>query len=353
MCLELFSGAGGSSLGYARAGLNIQFSIEKDFAAAQTYAQNHPNTQVWQEPIENVDFSEFKGVDILLGSPPCQPFSVAGKQLADVDNRDMIPEFTRAIRTLRPRAFIMENVAGLSTARYGVYWAQVQREWQTLGYHLHLAILDAADFGVPQRRARLFAVGFKDPRAFEFPQPIHGSRAGLLPFIKSGSVLNTLTDESLEGAIVTYAKNPVLRPSPWAGMLVNGGGRPIELDAPSPTIPASAGGNRTHIVDFGGVLLEYHRHLYAGGAVREGLVEGVRRLTLTESALLQGFSLEYQFLGAKTSQYRQIGNAVPPPLAEAMGNAVRRALEGEEYLEKYDGKTISSSLAHQFQGTLF
>lgn len=247
----------------------------------------------------------------------------------------------------------MENVAGLNTSRYEAYWVQVQREWKTLGYHLQIATLDAASFGLPQRRERLFAVGFRERRAFQFPEPTHGSSAGLLPMVKSRTVLNPFADKGLEGAIVTYAKNPVLRPSPWAGMLVNGGGRPIQLDAPSPTIPASAGGNRTHIVDFEGVLLEYHRHLCAGGAVREGLVEGVRRLTLTESALLQGFPLEYRFLGAKTSQYRQIGNAVPPPLAQAVGKAVLRALEDKPYPDLYDTENKTESRGQPVQRLLF
>jgi DNA (cytosine-5)-methyltransferase 1 len=98
-------------------------------------------------------------------------------------------------------------------------------------------------------------------------------------------------------------------------MLVNGGGRPINMREPSQTIPASAGGNRTHIVDESGVLVRYHRHLIRGGAPREGLVRGVRRLTVAESAAIQSFPLGYRFLGTQSARYRQVGNAVPPKLA--------------------------------------
>ena len=109
-------------------------------------------------------------------------------------------------------------------------------------------------------------------------------------------------------------------------MLVNGGGRPINLNEPSPTIPATAGGNRTQIVDFDGVLLEYHRYLTNGGKPKSGKVESVRRLTVRESARLQSFLDSFVFKGPKSAQYKQVCNAIPPLLAKAVGEAIYKAL---------------------------
>jgi DNA (cytosine-5)-methyltransferase 1 len=121
---------------------------------------------------------------------------------------------------------------------------------------------------------------------------------------------------------VVYAKYPDLRPSPYAGHLYNGGGRPINLSKPSHTILASAGGYKTHWVDTQDVAVEYHEHLMGGGKPRPGTVPGARRLTVEESALLQTFPRDLVFAGSRSAQYTQVGDAVPPLLAEALGRAV-------------------------------
>jgi DNA (cytosine-5)-methyltransferase 1 len=125
---------------------------------------------------------------------------------------------------------------------------------------------------------------------------------------------------------VTYAKRPQLRPSPYDGLLFNGGGRPIDLSAPARTILASAGGNKTPFYDVGEVVPLYHEHLRSGGTPREGRVPAARRLTVAECAALQSFPEDMVFVGTRSSQYTQVGNAVPPLLAEAIGRAVAAAL---------------------------
>jgi DNA (cytosine-5)-methyltransferase 1 len=126
---------------------------------------------------------------------------------------------------------------------------------------------------------------------------------------------------------VFYAKNPDLRPSPYDGHLFNGGGRPINLREPCPTILASAGGNKTHFIDSLNEVPGYHRHLMAGGRPKRGVLPGGRRLTVQESALLQTFPWRAKFYGSRSSQYAQVGNAVPPKLAANLGRAVAAALQ--------------------------
>lgn len=323
--IDIFAGAGGLSLGLHMAGWDVQIAIEVDQWAVATYKQNFPDASVINKDVCQIDFTQFQGVDLVAGGPPCQPFSVAGKQLSKADPRDMVPEFIRAVREIRPRAFLMENVSGLQTEKHQHYVHWIIQQFKALGYSVHSAVLDAASYGVPQHRDRIFFVGVPKDTWFAFPKKTHGLGTAC-PYLGSRLVLADVPEDEPNTAKVTYAKKPVLRPSPWAGMLVNGGGRPINLDEPSPTIPATAGGNRTHIIDPNGILLEYHRYLMAGGKPRSGRVEGVRRLTVRESARLQSFPDSFVFLGTKTARYRQVGNAVPPLLAQAVGAAIYKAL---------------------------
>ncbi len=316
--IDIFAGAGGLSLGLHMAGWNIVAAIEYDKQAATTYKQNFPHTEVIHSDICTVDLRQFHSIDLLAGGPPCQPFSVAGKQQAAEDARDMIPQFIRAVNEIQPKAFLMENVKGLVSTKHRKYAMGVIHQLEQLGYSVYWAVLDASQYGVPQRRERVFFIGLPKGTPFRFPEPTHGSNVSV-PFVTAREALKNVPKDDPNRAIVSYAKKPVLRPSPWAGMIINGKGRPINMDAPSPTIPATAGGNRTHIIDPEGVLFHYHRHLLSGGAPRSGRVEGVHRLGVRESARLQSFPDNFVFTGPKSRQYSQIGNAVPPLLARAVG----------------------------------
>lgn len=130
-------------------------------------------------------------------------------------------------------------------------------------------------------------------------------------------------------SIVTYARRPDLRPNPYDGHVYNGGGRPIDLSKPAPTLLASMGGNKTPWIDTLGIVPEYHAHLVSGGAPRTGQVPGARRITVEEAALLQTFPPGMYFAGRRSSCYRQIGNAVPPLLAQAIGSGLLRQLNDE------------------------
>lgn len=324
-CIDLFCGAGGLSLGLKSAGWESLLAVDFDANAIASYNRFFRNEAGRCIDVRGMDWSPFRGkVDLVAGGPPCQPFSVAGNLKADNDTRDMIPEFVRAIREIEPSVFLMENVAGLATARNMPYFQKKLDQLRKLDYSVKYQILNSAYYGVAQERLRVIVIGF---RGFDpiFPNPTHGP--GKIKTVSAGAVLKDAPADEPNRAIVTYAKNPVLRPSPWAGMLVNGGGRPINLSEPSQTIPASAGGNRTHILDHDGVLIDYHAYLMDGGHPRSGHVEGVRRLTVRESARLQSFPDDFGFCGERSSQYRQVGNAVPPLLGKAIGLELIRRIE--------------------------
>ena len=324
--IDLFAGAGGLSLGLEAAGFAPATAVEWCRDASATYTAHHPAATVIQGDISTLDFKAQRGrFALVAGGPPCQPFSVGGKRLVADDPRNGIPQFLRAVSELRPHAFLMENVAGLAVSTKRPYFRSVLGQLERLGYVTSWRVLEAADYGVPQTRRRLFVVGAKGHR-FSFPGPTHGP-ATQRPHSLAGAVVDPYRARGEpNAAIVTYARRPSLRPGAYHGHLYNGGGRPIELCRPAPTLLASMGGNKTPWLDTLGVVPEYHAHLLAGGSPRRGTVPGARRITVEEAALLQGFPAGATFAGRRSSQYRQVGNAVPPALGEVIGRALRRQL---------------------------
>lgn len=320
--IDLFCGAGGLSVGLERAGIRTVMGIDANRDALATYKSALPHAQAIEGSVVAHDFKQWRGVDIVAGGPPCQPFSNGGKRLAAKDGRDMIPHFVRAVNEIMPRAFIMENVVGLLAARNGEYLSQILRQFDTrytiTGPHL----VNAADYGVPQKRLRAVLIGSLR-RSIPIPSPTHPEGK----HVAAGDVISPGETQGVpNNSKVVYARNPDLRQSPYAGQLFNGGGRAIDLTKAAPTILASAGGNKTHFVDEMELVPEYHRHLKTGGEPREGTLNGGRRLTVKESALLQSFDFDMVFAGSKSSQYSQVGNAVPPRLAEVIGASVAAAL---------------------------
>jgi len=324
--IDLFSGAGGLTTGLKDAGFNPVMAVEIEEDASHSYIKHTPTAIMQCKDIENVDFSMFSGeVDVVVGGPPCQPFSSGGLRGAQNDMRDMVPAFMHAVEIIRPRAVLMENVPGLTVGDRKTYFQTVVNHLGSLGYHVTWKILNAAKYGVPQTRQRLFIVGFKT-RPFVFPNETHGTGTSQ-PFVTVNDILPTYQIGEMNASKVFYAKNPDLRPSPYHGQLFNGGGRPINRSEPAPTILASAGGNKTHFFDDLHIVPKYHTHLAQGGQPFTGFLPGARRLTILESALLQTFSKETVFHGSRSSQYKQIGNAVPPLLAKILGDAMVKQLE--------------------------
>lgn len=313
--IDLFAGAGGLSLGLKAAGFEAVAAVERDPDAAASYRANVPCGETIEGDAREVAFHRFAGIDLVAGGPPCQPFSIGGLRRGRGDARDLLPEFVRAVREIRPRAFLMENVPGLVGEGHLAYlretFAPLAGEYNFCGPYL----LNAADYGVPQSRRRMFLVGVRDG-IFRLPS------GDLRRAVPAGAVLTAEPQGEPNASIVTYARKPDIRPSPYHGHLFNGGGRAIDLSQPAPTMLASAGGNKTHWLDLGGHVPTYHAHLIRGGAPRVGRLPDARRLTVAECAALQTFPAGMSFAGARSSQYTQVGNAVPVRLAQAIGEAL-------------------------------
>jgi DNA (cytosine-5)-methyltransferase 1 len=280
---------------------------------------------------------------LVFGGPPCQGFSVAGKMDPDDPRSQLLWAFMQVVAMTRPQAFVCENVKALAVLDK---WAGMrQRLFQLaseLGYSYKLVVLNAADFGVPQSRERMFLIGFRDvveiddlALQFERYKTIAPTvRDILLPLGVAGSA----TNQRVCNAKVTIARNPVMRRSPYAGMLFNGQGRPLNPDGYSCALHASMGGNKTPMIDqdhcyFGqdSWVEWYHGHLMAGGAPLATAPKRLRRLTIDEAISIQTFPPDYQFMGSQSSIYRQIGNAVPCDLAQVVATVVANCLvQGEK-----------------------
>ncbi len=326
--LDLFSGPGGLSLGLQRAGFSVRAAVEFNKDAMATYLQHTSEAQHFNEDIRGVEFSQFRGkIDLVAGGPPCQPFSMGGARKSTADIRNMVPEFIRCVDEVKPYMFLMENVPGLTLSGVRPYFDGILHELAALGYHLNWSIVNSADFGVPQKRRRLFVLGCRD-RTLQLPVPTHGL-GRLHQHLRSRDLLTVEPMGIVPNSAVTFAKAPSLRPNPYAGHIYNGGGRPVDPDGPCHTILASSGGSKTHWIDTLGVAPEYHAHLLAGGMPRSGIVPGARRLTVEECAIIQTFPVDLEFCGSRSAQYTQVGDAVPPLLATAIGNAIAEQLLGQ------------------------
>lgn len=341
--VSLFSGAGGFDVGFQRAGFEIVWANDSDPDACQTY-RGSVGCHIHAGDISQIPPARFKAmrnVDVVFGGPPCQGFSVAGKMNPLDPRSNLVRTFADVVAMILPKVFVMENVKALGCLEK---WEPV-RKWlmkrfSDSGYLVDLLVLNASDFNVPQSRERVFFIGVKSPSRLQFK--IHD----LLEVLKtpSPSVRETLlllppagtgNNKPLTKAKITFASNPVMRASPYAGMLFNGAGRPLRLDGYSSTLPATMGGNKTPIVDENALrnggknwVEKYHKELLSG-AVPNPLSappSRLRRLTAREASILQTFPLEHKFHGSPSSVFRQIGNAVPCNLATAIARLIRAIL---------------------------
>ena len=338
--ISLFSGAGGLDCGFEEAGFDIVWANEFDHDAAETWRANRPESKAMVEGdindcLDKLPTSE--RIDIVFGGPPCQGFSVAGKMDPNDARSKLVFSFLDVVEKIKPKVFIMENVKalGLLDKWSAVRKALIDRA-DRLGYSVDYEVHHTFEYGVPQNRDRVIFVGVRkgmNPSAMvselrKYKATPPSARDVLLSCGEYGTDDNPQTCTST----VTLAKHPVMRKSPYAGMLVNGAGRPVNLDGLPPTLPASMGGNKTPIVDQKALndrtetnwFVRYHELLENGKATPEEtqVPSWMRRLTIKECAAIQTFPSGYRFTGPRVKQYRQIGNAVPALFASAVAKSV-------------------------------
>lgn len=304
--MEICAGAGGQAIGLEMAGFETKCAVEIDPNACATLRHNRPAWNVLETDVRDIDGKLFRGVDLFAGGVPCPPFSIAGKQLGANDERDLFPEALRLIRECQPKAIMLENVRGFASSKFDRYRQKLIKELNNLGYEVSWQVLNASSFGVPQLRPRFVLVGLKPQYAqyFRWPRPI----------TKVTTVGETIAD--------------LLGENGWKGLRE----WRKKANAVAPTI---VGGSKKH----GGADLGPTRAKTQWeklGVDGKGLADAapssdmpinhLPRLTNRMVARIQGFPDSWAFQGKKTAQYRQIGNAFPPPVAAAVGKAIYSAL---------------------------
>ena len=307
--VEICAGAGGQALGLEQAGFSHEAAAEIDVDACETLRRNRgAQWKVIEGDVRELDGRQFAGVDLVAGGVPCPPFSIAGRQLGHEDERDLFPEALRLIAEIGPRAVLLENVRGLAAGRFDGYRERVSGSLRSLGYHLWWQAVQASDYGVPQLRPRFVLVALRRPWAdsFRWPEP----RPGPAPTV--GDTLHDLMQaRGWPGASAWRAGAQQIAPTIVGGSKKHGG---PDL---GPTRARAAW--RVLGVDGLGIADSPPGPDFPAGQPP--------KLTVRMVARLQGFPDTWTFSGRKTAAYRQVGNAFPPPVARALGQAIRDALD--------------------------
>ena len=313
---EICAGGGGMALGLENAGFQAVGLAEIDPHACATLRANRPSWNILEADIRRLDASAFRRVDLFAGGVPCPPFSVAGKQLGADDDRDLFPTALELVERLRPSAVCLENVPGFAASRFVGYRRALATRLNQLGYWVDWTVLNASDYGVPQLRPRFILVGLQDQFVpyFAWPAKVPVTR----------TVGECLIDLMSEGG--------------WKGALDWAKG----ANGIAPTL---VGGSKKH----GGADLGPTRARAAWSKLgvnglsladdppgRDFPVGTMPRLTVRMAARIQGFPDSWMLAGRKTAAYRQVGNALPPPVAEAVGRSLARALAQEAPVESSD-----------------
>lgn len=307
--IEICAGAGGQALGLEEAGFTHVALVEIEKPACATLRANRPEWNVIEGDVHDFSAEPYRGeIDLLAGGVPCPPFSAAGKQLGSEDERDLFPEALRLVVECNPRAVMIENVKGIFYPKFDEYREMILGDLHAMGFKTWWQLVHASDYGTSQLRPRAILVGLKEPWASHFVWPEPSQEV-------APTVGELLRDEMASAG--------------WSGA-------DEWAEHANRIAPTLVGGSKKH----GGADLGPTRARKAWaelGVDGRGIADeppaadfnGAPRLTVKMAALIQGFPKDWFFSGKKTPAYRQVGNAFPPPVAKAIGTAIKEALHAE------------------------
>ena len=338
--IDLFSGCGGLSLGFEQAGFKGILAIDNWQDALDTYAHNRPNAKTLCGDLSKLDPKilqeeyQINDVDVIIGGPPCQGFSVAGKRIIDDIRNTLYKAFVRFVEVFKPQAFVMENVPNILTIGEGIVRQSILNDFQELGYTVEYKVMLASDYGVPQNRKRAVFVGFKNGTHFSFPEKTVSSP------VTSFEALSDLT----EGSIVDGAKYPIPATSSFQKQMRKDSCGVYNHDI---TIHTEQTQRIIAMVPDGGNYKNLPKDLWATRKVHIAWTRlnskkpsftidcghnhhfhySFNRVpTVRESARIQSFPDKFIFLGNKGSQLKQVGNAVPPLMAKEIATKILEQL---------------------------
>lgn len=347
--MDLFAGVGGLSYGFAH---NDKFEIvvanEYDKDIAKAYLLNHPNVAMINcdiKDLTDVQLAPYisKGIDIIVGGPPCQSYSTLGKRQMD-ERAHLFEEYCRILKIVNPKAFVFENVSGLISMQGGELMKRIINKFNVLGYDVKCKLMNAVEFGVPQQRERVILIGTKWKNNYEYPMPTHGE--GLLPYTTLEDALSDMPILNSAEVCCEYGSVPNTDYQKWlrAGgcdltdneapkngehlikimqALPDGG---TKEDLPIEIRPKSGYGNTYAKMWWTRPAPTITRNFATPSSSRCVHPRDSRALTTREGARLQSFPDSYKFYGSRGTKNLQIGNAVPPLLSIAIADKLAEIL---------------------------
>lgn len=341
--LDLFCGCGGLSLGFQKAGYQVLLGIDVWKDALVTYQKNHKNSNTLCADLSALSAKDVeneisgKKIDVIIGGPPCQGFSVAGKRIVDDDRNKLYKSFVRMVEHFKPRAFVMENVPNILTIGQGVVKEAIISDFEALGYHVENKVLTASNYGVPQNRRRAVFVGLLDGTFdFDIPEVEHK--------VTCFEALSDLPEDSLEDGV----KYPFKATSTYQQLMREHSSGVFNHvitvhDEKTKTVISMVpdGGNYLNLPEEMQHIRNVHIAWTRLNSQRPSITIDTghrhhfhycwnRVPTVRESARIQSFPDDFIFLGSKTSQYKQVGNAVPPIMAQSIAEHLKKYIWQEK-----------------------